>query len=93
MSDSKVDHEFEQLKKDFAKLSHDVASLAGVLGHAGRDGASQVGTEVQQRLQQGRDQARAAGHEMETQIQAHPFSSVLTAFGVGLALGLLLDRR
>lgn len=93
MADSKVDQDFEQLKKDFAKLRDDVASLVDVLGQTSRDGASRLGAEAQQRLQQGRDRARTASHEMETQIQAHPFSSVLTAFGVGLALGFLLDRR
>ena len=78
--------EIKQLRTDFAKLAetmHDIAGN-GVVGEGQQLQASteKVWTEVKRH-------AENVGREIEEK----PVASALTAFGAGILLGLLLNRR
>ena len=78
--------EIKQLRSDFVKLAetmHDIAGN-GVIGEGQQLAASteKVWTEV----------TRHAGN-VSREIEEKPVASALTAFGAGILLGLLLNRR
>lgn len=95
MADSKTANtstDVDRLKADLQSVREDIAKLA-----------SSVGDEAQNRARAGAESARraagsagedlqAASHQVESQITAHPYASVGTAFGVGLLVGMALQR-
>jgi ElaB/YqjD/DUF883 family membrane-anchored ribosome-binding protein len=76
----------EQLREDFTALAGSMRDLAADRGHAAFAKAKQVG-------ERARDQASHAQHSLEQEINDRPFASVITSFGIGFALGMLLDRK
>lgn len=94
MADSTTQsQELEKLKADMKAVREDVSkltsSLAGEAQHRAQAGAQSMrdaaGT-AQQEL-------NAASENLQGQIAARPYASVFTAFGAGLLLGVMLDRR
>lgn len=96
--------EFKQLKDDAARLRDDLESLARSILEAGKAGSSEarerLETEARKRLEQlkhvagaAREKGERARETVESQIKERPITSVLVAFGAGLLLGKLLDRR
>ncbi len=79
------DADLEKLKADLAALRQDVVALTEAFRDRGvqRARASAEGV---------RDQATHAAETMTHQIEERPYTSVLTAFGIGLVIGRLLDR-
>ncbi|GGB42211.1 DUF883 family protein [Tistrella bauzanensis] len=99
-----VDKEMEVLKADLAALRADLAKATRQSGRAagvGAEALSEKASEEMERLrgevdrlmhvagERGRGAVRAA----ESTIEEKPLTSVLVAFGVGLVIGKLLDRR
>ena len=89
----KLDKDFEQLRKDFAALQNDVSALAQGLKQAGLDGKSELGAKAQAQVDQARDRVRALGDDIEGRVQDNPLGSLATAFGIGIVLGIIRDRR
>lgn len=79
------DTELEKLKSDLATLRRDVASLTETLKERGTARARATAEGM-------RDQATQAAQTVGHQIEDRPYTSVLTAFGIGLVIGRLLDR-
>jgi ElaB/YqjD/DUF883 family membrane-anchored ribosome-binding protein len=87
-----ADKEIENLQRDLQALRQDVSSLTDSLKkmsaervNAGLDSARASGEKFRQ-------QAEEATRNLEQEIEARPFTSVLAAFGVGFIVGKLLDR-
>ena len=91
----------EQLRADLATLRSDVADLAKALKTAGANKADSVKDSVEEELRRYRDvlrekmdDAKSKGYEakdkMDEQIATHPYTSLLTAFGVGYILAKLM---
>lgn len=82
--------EMETLKKDLASLRGDIGSLSKAVKAAGEQKgeaayrrAREKGDEL---LKQGESAVERVGHT----IDERPMTSVLTAFGTGLVVGLML---
>lgn len=104
MADTTLDKELEALRADMAKLRGDVAGLADAVKDAGQrrvDGAREslaemvtaLRDEVRGAFDVARDRSKKSVETVEHTIEEKPLLSLLTAFGVGVLLGKLLDRR
>jgi ElaB/YqjD/DUF883 family membrane-anchored ribosome-binding protein len=76
---SQFEEDIEQLKADIKKLSETIVGL-------GRDGVGTVQSEGAERLGAWRG-------TIEDQVKERPFLTLLGAFGVGLVVSRLIDRR
>jgi ElaB/YqjD/DUF883 family membrane-anchored ribosome-binding protein len=92
MADS-VDDEVARLRRDFDQLRNDVSALLDSMKDAGArrgreswERARQAGESLHEEVEQLQRQA-------ESKIGDHPLTSVLSSFGLGFLIGLLLDRR
>lgn len=101
MADDDLRKELEQLRKDFAALRKDVTDLTSTLKARGTNKAESVKSGIEEEIRKRRDElrekvaeARAQGEEMkgefEEQVAYHPYTSLLTAFGVGFVLAKLM---
>jgi ElaB/YqjD/DUF883 family membrane-anchored ribosome-binding protein len=100
MADNDVKKEMEQLRADLAALRNDVADLTKALKNAGANKAESVKDSIEEDLDMYRkifreklDEARSRGYEVkekvDDQITTHPYTSLMTAFGVGYVLAKL----
>jgi ElaB/YqjD/DUF883 family membrane-anchored ribosome-binding protein len=55
--------------------------------------ANQMRTEFRSALDEARQRGKASAIMLEQQIEKNPYASIVGAFGLGLLLGRLLDRR
>lgn len=101
MADNDLKKEMEQLRSDFASLRADVAELTKVLKNVGVNKAESIKDSVEEELDMYRKalreklaEARSRGYEakekVDDQIATHPYTSLLTAFGVGFVLAKVL---
>lgn len=78
--------ELQQLRNDFAAMGR---TLSDIAGHFGDD--------AYQRVRHGAERARAqaekAAETVTHTIEERPFTSVVTAFVVGLLMGVLFGRQ
>ncbi|WP_449220016.1 DUF883 family protein [Tistrella mobilis] len=99
-----VDTEMETLKADLAALKADLAKVTRQAGRTAGIGAEELGdkaneeisrlkTEVDRLMQLASERGRGAVAAAEHKIEERPLTSVLVAFGVGLVIGKLIDRR
>jgi ElaB/YqjD/DUF883 family membrane-anchored ribosome-binding protein len=88
-----VDDEVAKLRRDFEALRTDVSSLLDSMKNAG----VQRGRENWERARQAGESLQAEAENLqrqaESKISDHPMTSVLSSFGLGFLIGLLLDRR
>lgn len=93
MVTAELSKDLDLVRRDIATLRDDVAALAASL----KSVAAARGRETVGRIEDLGDRtlARAADLRQEAvrEIGAHPFTSVLTSFGLGLVLGLVLDPK
>lgn len=102
MAEASVEEELDALKEDLARLRADIGDLAGVLKDLGVERAEHIRSSVEdevrtrrealrRRLDSTRARGRKAVDDLEDQIEGHPLSSLLAAFGMGFIIGKLLD--
>ena len=82
-----------RLREDFDKLSDDVAALMTSLKEMGVARGREAVDRTRRAGDDLRADARAMEDRAEREIGAHPLTSVLTSFGLGFLIGMLLDRR
>jgi ElaB/YqjD/DUF883 family membrane-anchored ribosome-binding protein len=101
MADNDLKKELEQLRTDLAALRSDVGDLAKALKHAGANKAESVKDSVEEEIKVYREalrakleEARSRGYDakekVDEQIATHPYTSLLTAFGVGFVFAKLM---
>jgi ElaB/YqjD/DUF883 family membrane-anchored ribosome-binding protein len=97
MAREQITREVDQLKADLAALQTDMASLIKVVKDAGIDQGREYYELASDRVRETGEsvRVRATGvyDTAEKQVEEHPLTSVLTAFGTGFVVGMLLDRR
>jgi ElaB/YqjD/DUF883 family membrane-anchored ribosome-binding protein len=88
-----VDDELEKLRRDLDQLRGDILSLTETFrdiglekGRAAMEKAKRTGASV-------RSEADALRARADRGIEERPITSVLTSFGIGFLVGMLLDRR
>lgn len=102
MAENDIRKEMEQLRTDFAALRADVSELTKAYKNAGASKAESVKHNVEEELRRQRDalrekldEVRSRGNEVkdkvEAQVGVHPYTSLLTAFGVGFILAKLVN--
>lgn len=97
MANEDITNELNKLKSDISDLRKDMASLVKTLKDVGLDQGRQTYDRIYERASQAgeavRERAEDAYEIFGKEVEARPLTSVLTAFGVGFAVGMLLDRR
>ncbi|MCU0735592.1 MAG: hypothetical protein MUF20_08710 [Methylotetracoccus sp.] len=97
-----IDVELEKLKADFATLNQsvgdlarDVKALLATTLQGGEDKARasvrDTVEELKERLQESRGRGRRYVEAGEQQIGEHPYTALITAFGLGFIIAKLLD--
>lgn len=82
-----------RLRADLDALRTDLDKLTETLREVAEGQAEEGLRHLRERADRVRSQARDYGEQVEHQIEARPFTSVLAAFGVGMLLGALLGRN
>ena len=96
--------ELQRIKDDLSRLRADVSELTGTLRELGVGKAANARRSVEEDLKQARDEvlrrasaiqdsAARAADGLGAGIGERPFTSLLTAFGVGFIIAKLLDVR
>lgn len=104
MADRDLNKELDELKKDLKDLQKDLQSAVKSGGQAAESGMeaarNKLEAEAERLMSKLQDAATGAVesgerviHNVEDKIEERPFASVLTVFGVGLAVGWLLGRK
>lgn len=76
----------DALRKDLANLTEKMRGMSGERFESARAQAREAAQRV-------RDRGQAAVDEVGHRIEERPLTSVAVAFGVGMLIGRLLDRR
>jgi ElaB/YqjD/DUF883 family membrane-anchored ribosome-binding protein len=102
MADSELQKQMDELKADIRALKTDMADLGKILKDLGVEKVHNARSSFEDDLEIGREElrrrwneARARGQktvdDLENEIGQRPFSSVLTAFGIGFMIAKLMD--
>jgi ElaB/YqjD/DUF883 family membrane-anchored ribosome-binding protein len=103
-SEESFRQELQRIKDDLSRLRADVAEMTGTLRELGLGKAANARRSVEEDLKQARDEilrrasavqdsAERAVDGLGTGIGERPFTSLLTAFGVGFIIAKLLGAR
>ena len=101
MTDKAFNEEIDALKADIANLRGDIAKLAdAVLGAADEkineareqmnDQARETREDFQRKVDEALDRGRRTLDDLDEHVREHPVGSLLTAFGAGLLIAMLL---
>ncbi|MER3484410.1 MAG: hypothetical protein C4332_15985 [Meiothermus sp.] len=104
LNDSGASDDLQSLRDDLQALRSDVASLMGSLKGAASStaksvtesllsGGGQVANQAKDVLHTARDKGGELTANLEERVMERPLMSVLVAFGLGLVLSRMLDRR
>lgn len=97
MATENISSELNKLKADISELRGDLASLVKTLKDAGINEGQQAYDRAYERARQAGESVRARAEDayenFGREVESRPLTSVLTAFGVGFAVGILLDHR
>ena len=96
--------ELDALRQDVARLREDLAKLAESTREIARgraeslrsrleDNAHHLRQEAERVLEEGRHRGQYAAEYLEKTLGERPVTSLLTAFGLGLVLGVFINRR
>lgn len=88
-----MDKDLEALRAEMKALRSDLSAVVQTV----RDIGEERGTAIYDRLRHSADRARQEGHRradtVAHQVEQRPFTSLASAFGIGLLLGLLFSGR
>lgn len=88
--------ELDKLQADIAAVRDDLAALTSLYKEKLKDGADSVASRVRDGAEKTAAdvgaRARDGAAVVSDQIEARPLTSVLIAFGVGMALGKIISR-
>lgn len=86
MAERNIEKDIDALRSDFASLQSDLQTLTKTLARRAKTAAADTADDL---LAKGRDGVAV----VEEHVAERPLASMLIAFGAGVALGKLLDRR
>jgi len=102
MADEALRKDLDALKEDISKMREDMVQLAATMKMVAGEKAAGAAAGAKERANQYRDefagkveaamgQGKKVVDEVDSQIGQHPFSTVLTAFGLGFAIAKLME--
>ncbi len=83
----------EALEAEIENLKGEVSSLMETLGKLASEGTGEGARLLREARDRASAQASQSVRQVEAKIVERPLISVLAAFGIGLVIGKLLDRR
>ena len=97
MREGQSGSDFQTLKSDFQTLREDVMRMMGDVSgkatHKVKEVASDLAHSGQNVLGTAKEKGGELAHTIETQVKDRPLMSVLIAFGAGLLISRMMDRR
>ena len=90
---SDMDMDLKTLREELIQLRKDFAKLTDTLEDTARHGASEAKERVRETVDGLRGEATGAAERLSHKIEANPIQGALSAFGIGIVLGLLLSSR
>jgi len=95
--EKKLTSDYDALRTDIAKLSETVTQLvakqADLAGGRVADAVDNAKAALADSAGKAQDRVKSAGAELEASIERNPYSAVLIALGIGVALGLMNRSR
>lgn len=88
-----ADKYYEDLRTEVDNLRKDVQAVTQTIRDLAASETRAAQERVRQRASEVRDKGKEALDSVAPAIAERPFTSVATAFGVGLVIGALLNRR
>lgn len=92
-TNDELNKDLVQLKKDLAALRDDIGTLTGTIKSAGTKQAEVAYGHVREQGEHLRQKGEDAVDSIARSIDERPMTSVLTAFGVGLLVGVMVNQR
>lgn len=90
---TKAEADVGELKAEIAQLREDLSKLADTIRAIASDEAEAGYERVRNAAREARTRATEASDAVGKEIADRPFTSVATAFGAGIVLGMLFARR
>lgn len=84
-SNEELQAQLTALREDFAGLTKTLKDMSSAYAEQGQARVKEAADKVQQ-------QAKDSYGRVQSEVEAHPMSSLAIAFGIGLVLGKVLDR-
>ncbi|QKT04739.1 hypothetical protein HUS23_13430 [Ectothiorhodospiraceae bacterium 2226] len=91
--DVKKEVDLNQMQSELAQLRNEFAQISATMRDIAANRTDAAMQNLREAAGRAQDQARVTAERVQAQIEERPVASVLTSFGVGLLLGILLDRR
>lgn len=88
-----VDEEFQKLRADMDQIRSDLAALTTALQEAGVAKGRETLDRAKRSTASLKEEAEALRARADREIEERPLTSVLTSFGIGFLVGLLMERR
>ncbi len=88
-----ADGDVKKLQAEIAQLREDVALLVQALGGAAREGGANAFSNAKARAGEIQDDIKDKIDSITRQIEDKPVASSLTAFAIGVVLGMLFGSR
>ncbi|SFK05991.1 DUF883 family protein [Methylophaga sulfidovorans] len=85
-TNQELQEQLDALRKDFAEVASTLKSLTSEYAQQGQD-------KVKAAAQQAQQQAKESFARAQGEVEAHPYTSMAVAFGIGLVIGKVLDRK
>ena len=90
---SDMDMDIKALREELIQLRKDFAKLTDTLEETARHGAAEAKEKVRETYDSLKSEATGAAEKLSHKIETNPVQGALSAFGIGLVLGLLLSPR
>lgn len=85
--------DYETLRKEMDQLRSDVTALMNTLKGIAADESGSAYETVRRSARKAQEQAAQTAGAVGQEIGERPFTSVLSAFSIGLLIGVLFSRR
>jgi ElaB/YqjD/DUF883 family membrane-anchored ribosome-binding protein len=89
----KIDTDFEKLRGELAQLRADLAKIADTMQGLVRHGKAEAVSKAQQSARRIQDEVKKRAENLVQEIEERPIGAAVTAFSIGLILGMLLGGR
>ncbi len=83
----------KSIEEDLAALREDLKSLTSSVATLARDGTGAIREGIGTRADQAVASGRQAAETVQETVRERPMTSMFVAFGIGVLIGHLLDRR
>lgn len=85
-TNQELQEQLDALRKDFAEVTSTLKNLTTEYAHQSQE-------KVKATAQQAQQQAKESIARAQGEVEAHPYASMAVAFGIGLVIGKVLDRK